>query len=107
MGQDRLFNEKAGNILDRCVHVVATIQELCQITRKCVRLAGDYLGTKDPLSREIAAWPHHIDCFERQYDKTFAVHRLFRVEIVDRIHKRIQVFMHICNTTSLKDEETV
>ena len=87
--------------------MVTTTQELRRITRNFLRLTGEYLGTEGPLSRAMVAWPHHIDCFELQYDKTFAVHRLFRVEIVDRIHKRIQVFMHICNTTYLKDEETV
>ena len=36
----------------------------------------------------------HIDRFEGQYNKAFAVHRLFRADIVDRIHKQVQVFLH-------------
>ena len=30
---------------------------------------------------------------------------LFGDELIDRIHKRVQVFLHSCNTTSIKDVE--
>ena len=54
----------------------------------------------------MATWPRHINRFERQYDKDFVGHRLFGSDIVDRIHKRVQVFLHSFNTTSLKDVES-
>ena len=68
-------------------------------------MLSNYLETGGPLSRTMDTWPCHIDHFERQYDKAFAGHRLFGVDTVDRIHKRVQVFLHSCNTTSLGDVE--
>ena len=68
-------------------------------------MTGDYLGMGGPLSRAMAIWPCHIYRFERQYEKAFAGHRLFRADIVDWIHKQVQVFLHSCNTTSLEDVE--
>ena len=50
--------------------------------------------------------PHHINCFELQYDKALTRHRLFGAYIVVRIHKRFQVFLHFFITTSLQDMET-
>ena len=74
--------------------MVATTQELRHSTRKLVRLNRDYLGIESPLSRAMVTLTCHIDRFEGQYDKAFAVHRLFRADIVDRIHKQVQVFLH-------------
>ena len=51
----------------------------------------------------MATWPRYIDPFERQYNKAFVGQLLFGADIVDWIHKRVQVFLRSCNTTSLKD----
>ena len=51
-------------------------------------------------------WPHHIDRFERQYNKAFVNEPLFGDELIDRIHKRVQVFLHSCNTTSIEYVES-
>ena len=53
----------------------------------------------------MATWPYHIDLFERQYDKAFAKDPLFGADLIDRIHKRVQVFLQSCSTTSIKDVE--
>ena len=103
MGQDRLSKDKAGELLDQHVHVVKTNQELCHSTRNFVQITKDYLGAEGPLSRAMATWPLHIDRLGRQYDKSFAGHRIFGADIVDWIHKQLQVFLHICNTTCLED----
>ena len=50
----------------------------------------------------MASWPRHIGRFERQYDKSFARDPLFGADLMDRIHKRVQVFLHSCNTTSIE-----
>ena len=106
MVQGRLSKDEAGELLDQCVHVVAMTQELCHSTRNFVRMTWYYPGMEGPFSRALATWPCHIDFFKRQYDKAFAGHRLFGLEIVDRIHKHVQVFLHSCNTTSLDGVET-
>ena len=31
---------------------------------------------------------------------------LFGADLIDRIHKRVQVFLHFCNMTSIKDVES-
>ena len=103
MGQDRLSKDEAGELLDQRVHVVSMTQELRHSTRNFVRLNGDFFGVEGPLSREMMTWPCRIDRFERQYNKDFAGHHLFGADIVDRIHKRFQVFLHSFNTTSLED----
>ena len=54
----------------------------------------------------MASWPRHIDRFERQYDKAFARDPLFGVDLMDRIHKRVQVFLHSCNTTAIEEVES-
>ena len=43
--------------------------------------------------------------FERQYDKAFARDPLFGADLMDRINKRVQVFLHSCNTTSIEEGE--
>ena len=87
--------------------MVVTTQELRHSTRNVVRLTGEYLGTEGTFYRAIVTWPHNINCFESQYDKAFAGHDLFRADIVDRIHMRVHVLMHSCNTMSLEDVEIV
>ena len=106
MGQDQLSKDKADEFLDQRAHVVATTQELRHSTRNFVRMTGHYLGTEGPLSRVMEPWPHHVDRFKHQYNKAFAGHRLFGADIVDCIHKRVQLFLHSCNTTSLEDVES-
>ena len=106
MGQDQLSKDKSGELLDQCVYVVAMTQDLRHSNRKYVRLTRDYLGTEGPLLRVMATWPSHIDCFKRQYNKSFTGHHPFGAYIVERIHKQVQVFFHFCNTTSLEDTET-
>ena len=54
----------------------------------------------------MGMWPPHIDRFERKYDKAFVKDPLFRADLMDRIHKRVQVFLHSCNTTSFKYVES-
>ena len=51
----------------------------------------------------MGLWPCHTDRFEQQYDKAFARDPIFGAELMDRIHKRVQVLLHSCNTTAIKD----
>ena len=53
----------------------------------------------------MKSWPRHIDRFELQYDKDFARDPIFGTDLMDRIHKRLQVFLHSCNTTAIKEVE--
>ena len=53
----------------------------------------------------MGSWLRHIDRFERKYDKTFARYPLFGADLIDRIYKRVQVLLHSCNTTSIKEVE--
>ena len=106
MGQDRLSKEEAGKLLDQMVHVLTSTQELCHSMRNFVKLAGDYLGEDIPICLSIGKWPRHIDRFDRQYDKSFASDPLFGEDLIDRIHKRVQVFLQSCNTTVIEDVES-
>ena len=54
----------------------------------------------------MASWPRHIERFERQYDKDFSRDPLFGADLMDRIHKRVQVFLNSCNTTAIEDVES-
>ena len=106
MGQDPLSKEEATELLDQKVHVLTLTQELRHLMQNFVRLAGDYLGEGSPVCIMMASWPRHIDCFERQYDKAFYRDPLFGADLMDRIHKRVQVFLHSCNTTAIEDVES-
>ena len=53
----------------------------------------------------MGTWQRHIDRFERQYDKAFVKDTLFGADFMNQIHKRVQVFLHSCNTTAIKDVE--
>ena len=66
----------------------------------------DYPNLEGPLFQEMERLLCHIDCFEHQYEKAFSEYRLFVADIVDIIHKRVQVFLHLGNTTSLEDVDT-
>ena len=83
MGQDRLSKEEAQKILDQKVHVLASTQELRHSTRNFMKLAGDYLREKSLICLLVGTWLHHIDRFERQYDKAFAKDPLFGVDLMD------------------------
>ena len=54
----------------------------------------------------MASWPHHIDHFERQYNKAFAKDLLFGADLMDIIHKHVQLFLHSCNTTAIEEVES-
>ena len=101
MGQYRLSKEEATELLDQRVHVLTSTQEMRHSTRNFVNLAGDYLGEESPICLSMALWPRHIARFRRQYDKAFARDPLFGANLMDRIHKRVQVFLHSCNTTAI------
>ena len=106
MGQDRLSKEEAGDLLEQRVLVLTSTQELRHSTRNFVKLAGDYLGEEGPIYLLMGTWPCHIDCFERKYNRAFAMDPLFREDLMDRIHKRVHVFLHSCNTTAIEDVES-
>ena len=106
MGQDRISKEESGKLLDQQVHMVATDQDIRHSTLNVVQLTRDHLGMVVTLSQEMAKWPCHIDRFDLQYDKSFSGDRIFYAYIVDLIHKRVQVFLHLCNTTSLEYVDT-
>ena len=71
-----------------------------------MKLVGDYLGEDIPVCLLMGTWPRHIDRFERQYNKAFARDLLFGVDLMDFIHKRVQVFLHSRNTTSIEYVES-
>ena len=106
MVQDRLSMEEATELLDQRFHVLTSTQELRHLTRNFVKLAGDYLGEKSPIFLSMASWPCRIDRFKRQYDKAFARDPLFVSDLMDRIHKRVQVFLYYCYTIAIEEVES-
>ena len=94
MGLDRLSKEEAGELLDHMVHVLTLKQELLHLTQNFVMLVGDYLGEESPICLSMGIWPRHIDRFERQYDKAFSRDPIFEADLMDCIHKRVQVFLN-------------
>ena len=78
-------------------------QDLRHSTQHFVKLAGDYLVEESPICILMGSWPHHIDLFERQYDKAFARDPLFGADLMDHIHKRVQVFLHSCIMTVIEE----
>ena len=106
MGKDRLSKEEATEILDQRVHVLTSTQELRHLTRNFVKLAGDNLGEESPTCRSMRSWLRHIDRFKQKYYKAFARDPLFGEGLMDRIHKRVQVFLHSCNTTKTEEVES-
>ena len=87
--------------MDQQFHVVTTTQELRHSMRDFVRLVGDYLGDKGPLSWYMVTLTRHIDRFKRKYKKDFAGNLLFGGYHMDWIHKQVQVFLYSCNTMCL------
>ena len=100
MGQDLLSRLEAGKLLDQRLHVLASTEDLRYSTRNFVTLAGDYLGEEIPIFLPMGTWPSHIDRFKRQYDKAFAKDPLLGADLMDHIHKSVQVFLHPCNMNS-------
>ena len=94
MGQNRLSKEEVTELLDQRVHVLMSTQELRYLTRNFVKLTGDYLEEGSPVCILMASWPHHIDRFERQYDKAFAMNPILGTDLMDRTHKSVHVFLH-------------
>ena len=70
-----------------------------------MNLSGDYLGEESPICLSMGTWPRHIDRFERKYDNAFTTDPLFGADLIDHIHKHVQVFLHSCNTTAIEDLE--
>ena len=105
MGKDCLSKEEVTELLDQRVHLITSTQELHHSMRNFVKLAVDLLGEGSPVCLLMALWPRHIDRFKRQYDKAFARDPLLGADLMDRIHKRVQVFLHTCNTTSMEELE--
>ena len=68
-----------------------------------MKLAGDYLGEEIPICLLMGTWPRHIERFEQKYDKAFMKDPLFGSDLMDRIQKRVQVFLLSCNTTALEE----
>ena len=66
---------------------------------------GYYLGEESPICLSMGKWPRQIDRFERKYYKLFVKDPLFRSDLIDRIHKRVHVFLYYCTTTSIEDVE--
>ena len=94
MGHDSLSKEEAGELLDQRVHVLTSTQELRHSTRNFAKLVGDYLGEESPICLSMGSWPRHIDHFEWQYRKAFERDPIFREDLMDRIHERVQVFLY-------------
>ena len=87
--------------------MLTSTQELRHLTRNFVRIAGDYRGEGSPVCVMMASWPRHIERFERQYDKAFYPEPLLGSDLMDRIHKRVQLFLNSCNTTTIEEVESV
>ena len=103
---NRLSKEESTELLNQRVHVLTSTQEMHHVTRNFVKLAGDYLGEGVPVCLSMASWPRHIDRLERQYEKAFARDPIFGADLMDIIHKCVQVFLHSCNTTSIQEVES-
>ena len=106
MGENLLLKGEVGELLDQRVHVLTSTQDLLHSMRNFVKLMGNSLGVKRPVYLSMGLWLQHIDRFERQYDKAFARDTLFGADLMDRIHKHVQVFLHSCKTTAIKEVES-
>ena len=47
----------------------------------------------------------YINCSKQKYEKAFAKDPLLGAYLMDRTHKRVQVFLHSCNKTAMEDVE--
>ena len=48
-----------------------------------------------------------MDRFEQQYENYVAGNLIPGVNIMDQIHKRVQIFLHSYNTTSLDESKSI
>ena len=71
-----------------------------------MKVEGDYLGEEIPICLSMGTWLSHIARFKRQYDKAFVRDPIFGADLMDRIQKRVRVFLHSCNTTAIEDVES-
>ena len=74
--------------------MVTTSQEIWHNTENLVKLSKEYLGEKILLCCSMATFPCHIVCFELKYDKDFSKDPIFRVDVINSIHKQVQLFLH-------------
>ena len=75
------------------------------MTRNFAKLVWDCLREESPICLSMGTWLRHIDRFKRQYNKAFARDPLFGADLMDRIHKRVQLFLQSCNMTAIEDVE--
>ena len=54
----------------------------------------------------MGTWLRHIDRFKRKYYKAFAKDPILEADFMYLIHKRVQVFLHYCNTTAIEGVES-
>ena len=54
----------------------------------------------------MATWTIHIDLFEWKYDNAFAGNNFLVTNIVNHIHKQVQLSLHSCNITCLDNVDT-
>ena len=106
MGQDRLFKEDAGEMLDQRVHMVTTTQDIRHSIRNFLSVDGNYLRDEGTLIRAMATRKCYIDRFEQQYDKVFTGNPFFSTYLVNHIHKQVQGFLHSYNITFLDNTKT-
>ena len=74
--------------------MVTTSQELRYFTKNFVKITGDYLCEEITLCCSMETWPRHIEHFEHQYNKKFTKDPLFGADLINRVHKRVQVLLH-------------
>ena len=86
--------------------MLTSTQELRHSTRNFLNLAGDYLGEGSPVCVSMVSWPRHIDRFEQKYDNAFARDPLFGADLMDLIHKHVQMFLHSWNMPAIEDVES-
>ena len=95
-----------GDLLDQRFHVFTSTQELLHWNAKIREASRGLPGRGEPNIFFTGKWPPHVDRFEKQYDKAFVRYPLFGADLMDRIHKRVQFFLHSCNTTTIGDVES-
>ena len=79
-------------------HAIATKyhKEICAGVRG---LLGNWRG--GTLRKAMTTWTIHIDWFEWKYDNALAGNNFLVADIVDHIHKQLQVLLHLFNMTCL------
>ena len=98
---DCLSKEEAGLFLSLWVHTTTFTKDLFHKTQKFVEVAGDCLILEFPPRRSMATWTCHIDCYYQQYYNAFAPNAPFRADLLNQVHKQVQVLLHFFNTMSV------